>query len=202
MKTCRFIRKEDTVSVPSPDSWLGGWARQRWLERHFKDAPARSASADAWADLCSENEVFVLSEVNGDYREMSLKNFRNIEKEIEVKKYDTYFCDIDGTIFKYRKFETYESSPAELTPRTLDKFKEIKDPVHMIVLTTARPEDLRDHTVTELETNGVPYDKLVMGLARGPSHLVNDMDPKKPGMRAIIWNLVRDHGMSQISVEK
>ena len=72
----------------------------------------------------------------------------------------------------------------------------------MIVLTTARPEDLREHTILELTTNGVPYDKLVMGLARGPRHLVNDMDPKKPGMRAINWNLVRDQGMSQISVEK
>lgn len=202
MKTCRFIRKEDVVWVPSPDSWLGGWARQRWLERYFKDVPARSASADAWADLCSDNKVFVLSEVNGDYKETSLEKFRSIEKEIAVKKYDTYFCDIDGTIFKYRKFETYKSSPAELTPGSLEKLNEIKRAGHMIVLTTARPEDLREHTVLELTTNGVPYDKLVMGLARGPRHLVNDMDPKKPGMRAINWNLVRDHGMSQISVEK
>jgi len=156
--------------------------------------------------MCTQKEVHILSEISDEYKETSLKKFRDIEREMmeqkQIKKYDTYLCDIDGTIFKYRKFETYTSSPAELTPGSLDKLKEIKAAGHMIVLTTARPEDLREHTVMELEVNDVPYDKLVMGLARGPRHLVNDMDPKKPGMRAINWNLIRDHGMSQISVEK
>lgn len=206
MKTCRFIREGEVVWVPSPDSWLGGWARQRWLERHFRDLPVRSASANAWSDMCDQEEVFVLTEISEAYKETSLKQFRDDEsttmEEKQVKKYDTYFCDIDGTIFKYRKFETYKSSSAQLTPGSLDKLSEIKSAGHMIVLTTARPEDLRDHTMSELEENGVPYDKLIMGLARGPRHLVNDMDPKKPGMRAVNWNLVRDHGMSQISVEK
>ena len=27
-----------------------------------------------------------------------------------MEKKETYFVDIDGTIFKYRKFETYKSS--------------------------------------------------------------------------------------------
>ena len=30
-----------------------------------------------------------------------------------MEKKNTYFCDIDGTIFKYRKFETYETTKAE-----------------------------------------------------------------------------------------
>ncbi len=117
-----------------------------------------------------------------------------------MKKYHTYFFDIDGTIFKYRKFESYENNEAELTPGALKKLLEIREAGHTIVLTTARPEDLRLFTITELRNSAVPYDQLVMGLARGPRHLVNDMSPSNPGERAIPWNLVRDEGLEKIDV--
>lgn len=117
-----------------------------------------------------------------------------------MKKYHTYFFDIDGTIFKYREFETYGSTPAVLTPGAFGKLNQIHTEGHMIVLTTARPEALRDHTVLELKNVKVPYDKLVMGLARGPRHLVNDMSPSAPGNRAVSWNLVRDEGLEGIEV--
>ena len=117
-----------------------------------------------------------------------------------MKKYHTYFFDIDGTIFKYRKFETYSNSPAELTPGALEKLLEIRNAGHTIVLTTARPEELRLFTVTELRNSAIPYDQLVMGLARGPRHLVNDMSPNELGERAIPWNLVRDEGLEKIAV--
>jgi ribonucleotide monophosphatase NagD (HAD superfamily) len=119
-----------------------------------------------------------------------------------VKKYHTYFFDIDGTIFKYRKFERYENNKAELTPGALQKLMEIRGAGHTIILTTARPENLRLFTVTELRNSAVPYDQLVMGLARGPRHLINDMSPSKAGNRAISWNLQRDEGLADVEVEK
>lgn len=118
-----------------------------------------------------------------------------------MRKYSTYFCDIDGTIFKYRKFETYKDSAPLVTPGALSKLSEIKDNGHMIILTTARPESLRDHTIEELRLSGVPYDSLIMGIERGPRHLINDMDPAKPGKRAISWNLKRDEGMESVYVD-
>ena len=39
-----------------------------------------------------------------------------------MEKKRTYFIDIDGTIFKYRKFETYETTEVEVIPSTLDSF--------------------------------------------------------------------------------
>ena len=42
---------------------------------------------------------------------------------IKMEKKNTIFCDIDGTLFKYRKFETYETS----TPELLDGVKEKLD---------------------------------------------------------------------------
>ena len=112
-----------------------------------------------------------------------------------VKKKHTYFCDIDGTIFKYRKFETYTTSDAEPIMSTVDKLNEWYDDGHMIILTTARPEDMREHTIKELVNNSIPFDRLIMGIERGPRYLINDMDPNKPGERAIALNLQRDKGI-------
>jgi len=110
-------------------------------------------------------------------------------------KKNTYFVDIDGTILKYRKFETYKSSKAEVIPSTLEYLQRVKEEGHMIILTTVRPEELRIHTVMELNTNNVPYDRLVMGIERGPRYLINDMDPKIKQERAIALNLIRDEGI-------
>jgi hypothetical protein len=66
---------------------------------------------------------------------------------------------------------------------------------HMIILTTARPDYLRRHTVKELEENEVPYHKLIMEIERGPRYLINDMDPNNPGERAIAINVERDKGI-------
>ena len=119
-----------------------------------------------------------------------------------MKKYHTYFFDIDGTIFKYRQFESYKDTPAELTTDAQEKLQEVHDAGHTIILTTARPETLRDFTINELNRHGLPWHQLVMGLARGPRHLVNDMSPSEKSDRAIGWNLERDEGLSRISVVK
>jgi len=112
-----------------------------------------------------------------------------------MEKKNTYFVDIDGTIFVYRKFETYKETDAEVIKSSKQFLQKVKDDGHMIILTTARPEDLREHTIYELSKNNVPYDRLIMGIERGPRYLINDMDPKKPGDRAIGINVIRDGGI-------
>lgn len=112
-----------------------------------------------------------------------------------MEKKNTYFVDIDGTIFKYRKFETYMESEVEVIESTKQFLIDRKEEGHMIVLTTARPNDMRPHTEWELSTNSIPYDTLLMGIERGPRYLLNDMDPKVPGERAICFNLERDKGV-------
>ena len=109
------------------------------------------------------------------------------------KKY-TIFCDIDGTLFKYRKFETYKSSEPELLPDVKLKMDQWNNEGHLIILTTARPEEMREHTEKELADNQIPYGRLIMGIERGPRFLINDMDPGKPGQRATGINLDRDTG--------
>ena len=110
-------------------------------------------------------------------------------------KKNTYFVDIDGTIFIYRKFETYKETEARVIESSKQFLQSVNAEGHMIVLTTARPEELREHTEYELQKNKIPYHKLVMGIERGPRYLINDMDPDKPGERAIAINLERNGGI-------
>lgn len=112
-----------------------------------------------------------------------------------MEKKKTFFVDIDGTIFIYRKFETYKTSEAQVIISSKRYLQQVWDEGHMIVLTTARPEDLREHTEYELRKNGIPYHKLIMGIERGPRILINDMDPNKPGRRAFAINVTRDGGI-------
>ena len=119
-----------------------------------------------------------------------------------MKKKNTIFCDIDGTLFKYRKFETYKTSSPELLNGVKRKLDQWREKGHMIILTTARPEYLRQHTIKELSSHDLPYDRLIMEIERGPRFLVNDMDPAKPGARAIGVDLERNKGLGSFNWPK
>ena len=114
-----------------------------------------------------------------------------------MDKKNTYFVDIDGTIFIYRKFETYETSEAQVIKSTKQYLQQVNDEGHMIILTTARPDTkfMRAQTQFELIQGNIPYDRLIMGIERGPRYLINDLSPKEPGDRAICYNLIRDEGI-------
>ena len=73
-----------------------------------------------------------------------------------MEKKKTYFVDIDGTIFVYRKFEDYTSVPAVAIKSTKQYLQKVRDEGHMIILTTARPDYLRTHTIYELGKNNIP----------------------------------------------
>jgi hydroxymethylpyrimidine pyrophosphatase-like HAD family hydrolase len=116
-----------------------------------------------------------------------------------MKKNKTIFCDIDGTLFKYRKFETYKSSTPEVLPGAKEKINEWLAAGHQVVLTTARPVEMRDHTIKELQAAGIGWSagRLIMGIERGERYVINDMDPEKPGKRAFGINLPRDLGLAE-----
>jgi hydroxymethylpyrimidine pyrophosphatase-like HAD family hydrolase len=86
----------------------------------------------------------------------------------------TIFCDIDGTLFEYRKYGTYETIPVVKIQETIDIINKAYDDGHYIILTTARPKTTREHTEKELLANNVNYHELIMGIARGTRILIND----------------------------
>lgn len=82
LRECQFIRAEGRIWIPTPSSWLGGWARQRWLEDHFgNDAPLSIASCESWGRLYHENDVYVLEEESGKYTEKIIKGKKKKKKK-------------------------------------------------------------------------------------------------------------------------
>ena len=74
LRSCHFIKTDEGIVVPSPDSWLGGWARQRWLEGYFgNEMQIRNIGATSWAVMYSKNTVYLLEEEQGVFSESIFK---------------------------------------------------------------------------------------------------------------------------------
>lgn len=113
-----------------------------------------------------------------------------------MEKKNTYFIDIDGTIFYYRNFNDYKTSEARPIKSSKQYLQQIWDDGHYIALTTARPEELRAFTEKELQIANIPYNQLVMGIERGPRFLINDMEFNSNEKRAFAINVKRDEGIT------
>ena len=72
MKTCKFIECKNKIYIPAPTNWLSGWARQRWLEKFFKDDMLVIVGAERWFELANENKIKILIEKKGKY---SVENY-------------------------------------------------------------------------------------------------------------------------------
>lgn len=71
MKEQKFIRCGNNIYVPSPNSWLEGWTRQRWLEKYFKD-PERILvmSKMSWEYMAARHNINILCESSGNFTEI------------------------------------------------------------------------------------------------------------------------------------
>jgi hypothetical protein len=92
----------------------------------------------------------------------------------------TFFCDIDGTLLKHHGDGCLYKAmkrPPEILPNVIDTLDRWKYKEHRIILTTGRPESMRDITIKQLEQVGIFYDMLIMGLPHGERIVVNDSKP-------------------------
>lgn len=111
-------------------------------------------------------------------------------------KHPTYFVDIDGTLFIYRKFDNIKNIPPEPIQSVIDKVNSEYDNGAHVVITTARPIELELFTKHELESIGVKYHQIIFGIGRGTRYIINDRDPKEPNIdRAVGINLNRNEGL-------
>jgi len=113
-----------------------------------------------------------------------------------IEKNPTVFCDIDGTIFKYRKFESYETTTPEVLPNVVETITTWNSEGVYIVLTTARPEYLRELTIKELKNANIPFNQLIMGIGRGNRYLINDNENPSVN-RSFAISVNRDIGFTK-----
>jgi hypothetical protein len=113
----------------------------------------------------------------------------------------TIFCDIDGVLLKQPVdfLRIAKANMAAELPGSAAKLLEWHTEGHMVILTTGRPEHMRQITEENLQLWGILYDQLIMGLGSGPRVLINDMDPKEPDVgKATAVNLHRNEGIEHV----
>jgi len=110
------------------------------------------------------------------------------------RTYATLFVDIDGTLVKNSSshFPPYIGNTDPLTENINIINKLFKSGKFQIILTTARPEKYRTVTLTQMEKEGIPYDKLIMGLYHSKRIIINDYSKSNPFKSCDSINLRRD----------
>ena len=113
----------------------------------------------------------------------------------------TIICDIDGTLIKHKAdiVKNYMEIP-EILPGVLENIKLWEKLNYKIILVTGRKECIRNITMKQLETLGIVYDHLIMGLPNGERILINDKKPNSEMNTATAINLVRNHGMEDMPI--
>lgn len=113
----------------------------------------------------------------------------------------TLIIDIDGTlIYHGGDLFAQTNNPPKLLPGVMDKFNEWDKKGYRIILITGRRESMRKLTVDQLQSCGLFWDMLVMGVGGGPRVLINDLKPEGEDPTAIAINLVRNTGMADINI--
>lgn len=126
--------------------------------------------------------------------------FVGTQNEFYSEKPKTIFCDIDGTILMHlHKISHVLQDPGELLSGVRDKFDEWDSKGHHIVLTTARKESARAHTIQQLADAGIIYDQLIMGITSGTRVLINDKKLPTDPDRARNVNVITNQGWSDVN---
>jgi hydroxymethylpyrimidine pyrophosphatase-like HAD family hydrolase len=113
----------------------------------------------------------------------------------------TIICDIDGTLLHHHgDCERQTSLVPSVLEGTLSKLIEWDRKGYNIILITGRRESARNKTVQQLESAGIFYDKLIMGVGGGCRVLINDLKPSSENATAIAINLERNKGISNVDV--
>ena len=95
-------------------------------------------------------------------------------------KQKTIFSDIDGTLVHQVNFDDINPLTSKALPGVVETFTKLFKEGHHIVLTTARPEYMRDTTIQEMGLLGIPFHQLVMGIGRAERILINNKSIKNP----------------------
>jgi len=116
-------------------------------------------------------------------------------------KNKTIFSDIDGTLVHQVPFELIDPFSSTALPGVVEKMTQWFKEGHHIVLTTARPEELRDLTIQEMDLLGIPFHQLVMGIGRAERILINNKSDNRPEeVRASGIQVQKNEGFENIVI--
>ena len=115
----------------------------------------------------------------------------------------TIFCDLDGTLTKHPTDVAKIQNPEyelEVLPGVKEFLHKIDVNRYHLVITTGRKVSARDATIKQLQRAGILYDQLIMGFGGGDRILINDRKSNSDRNTAMVINLDRDTGMSDLDL--
>lgn len=116
----------------------------------------------------------------------------------------TIFCDLDGTLIAHQGslIDCIATPPGRLLPGVEKWLQFVYSHGHRLIITTGRPEVLREETAAICKQLGIFYDQLVMGCTPGSRVVMNDYkDGDPPHMRAFGLNVLRNEGINDETFE-
>jgi histidinol phosphatase-like enzyme len=120
---------------------------------------------------------------------------------MKIEGLKTLFIDIDGTLlYHHGKANQQTKFDPVLLPGVLDKLAEWEEKGYRIILVTGRKESERELTVKQLESVGIQYDHLIMGITRGDRALINDTKTDSDEPTAIAICVKRNEGIKDIEL--
>ena len=120
--------------------------------------------------------------------------FKGMISEYYTKKNNTYFIDLDGTIFTHAHRYSNLKNAAKLLPGVKETLDELDSRGDTIILVSARKEGARAFTERLLEEHLIPYDQLILGVSQGCRVVVNDVLTPNCLPRARAVNVQVDKG--------
>ena len=110
----------------------------------------------------------------------------------------TYFIDLDGVLTKHHGVSHSHQILESLTllPGALSFLDKLERNEDTIILCTARKESHRPVLEEQLRTQGIFWDKLIMGLPHGLRVLINDKKDSRDMALAI--NVIRNGGVDSL----
>lgn len=132
-----------------------------------------------------------------------VSTYLGVQQEFYSVKPKTIFCDLDGTILRHvHKISEVLQTSGEILPGVREKFDQWDSQGHTIILTTARKESARAHTVKQLQELGIVYDQLIMGITSGSRVLINDKQLESDSNRALSVNVITNQGWQNLDWSK
>lgn len=113
----------------------------------------------------------------------------------------TLFIDIDGLLlFHYGKGIEQANLRPKLLPGVLKKFDEWDRKGYRFILVTGRRESERIATEKQLQSVGIVYDRLIMGIGGGQRVVINDLKPNSVHPTAMSICVERNKGIETIDI--
>lgn len=147
----------------------------------------RKAACTASLDRIDSKKGYILNNIQWVHKDINrmkwdlsynklLKWCTKVIKHYEQEELPrTILSDIDGTLLKHQgNIQNIIANQPEVLDGVLDNIQNWQLQDYKIILTTGRPESLRNLTQEQLQQCGITYDELIMDCRRGKRIIIND----------------------------